>query len=296
MTRNMGDLSLDADQYLDHLRAERGMSAHTLDAYARDLRFFAARWGAQEPTLDMLRDLFDEAAALGLGPRSRARMLSALRGFFKFRVREGLAKENPVDLLASPKLPRTLPRTLSEAEIERLLAAPDRATAQGLRDAAMLQVLYATGVRVSELVKLEAVNLRLDEGYLIVFGKRGKERPVPVGRAANEAVRAYLETARSALLGERTSPHLFVTRRGGAMTRQAFWKLLKIYARAAAVRTPFSPHTLRHSFATHLLAHGADLRSVQIMLGHADLTTTQIYTHVTRERLRQIHKLHHPRA
>lgn len=293
---SMGDLNLDADQYLDHLRAERGMSAHTLDGYARDLRFFTARAGAGEPTAETVRNVLAAAEEAGLGPRSRARLLSALRGFFKFRIREGLAKENPCDLLASPRLPRTLPKTLSEKEVDRLLAAPDLAAPQGLRDAAMLQIIYATGMRVSELTGLEMANLRLDEGYLIVFGKRAKERPIPVGKAANEAVRAYLQQARSLLLGEHASPHLFVTRRGKAMTRQAFWKLLKGYAAKAEVRTPFSPHTLRHSFATHLLARGADLRSVQIMLGHADLTTTQIYTHVTRERLRQIHKQHHPRA
>jgi integrase/recombinase XerD len=292
----MGNLDLDVDQYLDHLRAERGLSAHTLDGYARDLRFFAARAGAGEPTAATVRAVLDTAADAGLGARSRARMLSALRGFFKFRIREGLATESPADLLASPKLPRTLPRTLSENEIDKLLAAPDRATPLGLRDAAMFQVLYATGMRVSELTGLEMGNLRLDEGYLVVFGKRSKERPIPIGKAANGAVRAYLAAARSLLLGEQASPHLFVTRQGGAMTRQGFWKLLKSYAVRAGIRTKFSPHTLRHSFATHLLAHGADLRSVQIMLGHADLTTTQIYTHVTRERLRQIHKEHHPRA
>lgn len=286
----------DIDLYLDHLRAERGLSAHTLEGYARDLRTWAHTLPAGEPELDDLRRALGRAAESGLGARSRARMISALRGYYKFRVREGMVRENPVELLELPRLTRGLPKTLGEGEVERLLSAPNQAQALGLRDYAMFQVLYATGVRVSELVTLELVNLRLDEGYLVVFGKRGKERPVPLGREANAALRTYLENGRRSLLGERASPYVFVTKLGGPMTRQAFWKLLKRYALKAAIRTNFSPHTLRHSFATHLLAHGADLRSVQIMLGHADLTTTQIYTHVTRERLRQVHAEFHPRA
>lgn len=286
----------DLDLYLDHLRAERGLSPHTLEGYARDLAFFAEIFGAGEPDLAALREAVQRAAAAGLGARSRARMISALRGYYKFRLREGLVRDNPVELLELPKTPRGLPKTLSEAEVERLLAAPSLDEPRGRRDAAMLQVLYATGVRVSELVGLELANLRLDEGYLIVFGKRAKERPVPLGREANAALRGYIETDRPTLLGPRPSPYVFVTRRGGPMTRQAFWKLLRGYALKAAIATRFSPHTLRHSFATHLLSHGADLRSVQIMLGHADLTTTQIYTHVSRERLRRIHADYHPRA
>lgn len=286
----------DIDLYLDHLRAERGLSAHTLEGYARDLRYWGAALPGGEPALDDLRDALGKMSERGLGPRSRARMISALRGYYKFRVREGMLRENPVELLELPKLTRGLPKTLGEGEVERLLSAPVQDSARGQRDYAMLQVLYATGVRVSELVSLELVNLRLDEGYLVVFGKRAKERPVPLGREANAALRAYLEGGRRLLLGEHASPYVFVTKLGRPMTRQAFWKLLKGYALKAAIRTTFSPHTLRHSFATHLLAHGADLRSVQIMLGHADLTTTQIYTHVTRERLRQVHQEFHPRA
>ncbi len=290
-------LSEQVDLYLDHLRAERGLSRHSLEAYARDLQFYLrAVEGRGEPDAADLRGLLDAAAESGLGARSRARMLSALRGFYRFRLREGMIVANPVDLLDAPKLSRHVPRVLSEAEVDRLLSAPSGDTALGLRDRAMLQVLYATGLRVSELVNLELTGLRLDEGYLIAFGKRAKERPVPLGRDANAAVRDYLAGSRGEILRAHQSPHVFVTARGGPMTRQAFWKLLKQYAVKAEIRTPFSPHTLRHSFATHLLAHGADLRSVQLMLGHADLTTTQIYTRVARERLKRLYDEAHPRA
>lgn len=286
------------DLYLEHLRAERGLSAHSLEAYSRDLDFLLGHLPSleQEPSLENMRAVIDQAGDAGLAPRSRARMISALRGFFKFRLRENLTLNNPMELLRFPLLKRGLPKVLSESEVERLLAAPSGDTALGVRDRAMLQVLYATGLRVSELINLELGNLRLDEGYLIAFGKRSKERPVPLGKTANAAVREYMEVRRQPLLGDHQSPYLFVTARGGPMTRQRFWKMLKGYALQGEIRTAFSPHTLRHSFATHLLAHGADLRSVQLMLGHADLTTTQIYTHITRERLRLVHETYHPRA
>lgn len=286
------------DLYLEHLRAERGLSSHSLEAYARDLEFLLQHLPAveQEPELDTIRTVMERAGEAGLAPRSRARMISAMRGFFKFRLRENMTCNNPMELLRFPRLKRGLPKVLSESDVELLLAAPPAHTALGARDLAMLQVLYATGLRVSELISLEIGNLRLDEGYLIAFGKRSKERPVPLGKNANAAVREYMEGARQFLLGAQQSASLFVTARGGPMTRQRFWKLLKGYALQAGIRTPFSPHTLRHSFATHLLAHGADLRSVQLMLGHADLTTTQIYTHITRERLRLVHETYHPRA
>ena len=285
------------DNYLDHLRAERGLSGHTLDSYGRDLQFFLRHIDPErEPVLDDLRNVIHAAAEAGLSPASRARLISALRGFYKFRLREKWITENPVELLDSPKLARKVPRVLSEEEVEVLLAAPNVDTTLGARDAAMLQVLYATGLRVSELISLELPNLRLDEGYLIVYGKRSKERPVPLGSTANQAVRDYLSAARLLLLGERQSTYVFVTKRGQPMTRQGFWKLLRGYSLQSGIRVSFSPHTLRHSFATHLLAHGADLRSVQMMLGHADLTTTQIYTHVARERLRHLYDAFHPRA
>ncbi len=292
-------LAEQVDIYLDHLRAERGLSAHTLEAYARDLGFFLRHLQTEsEPNLAELRAVFDAADEAGLTARSRARLLSALRGFYRFRLREKWITENPLDLIDAPKLPRGLPKALSEDDVETLLSAPETASPLGMRDYAMLQVLYATGLRVSELVHLEMTNLRLDEGYLIVMGKRSKERPVPLGTQANIALREYLASSRPLLLAEHgSSPFVFVTQRtGGAMTRQGFWKLLRGYALKTGIRASFSPHTLRHSFATHLLAHGADLRSVQLMLGHVDLTTTQIYTHVTRERLRGIYDTAHPRA
>lgn len=292
-----GRVEQDIDLYLDFLRAERGLSLHSLEAYARDLRFLLVRLPAgSTPTTEDVRKVLDGAVEAGLSPRSRVRMISAWRGFFRYRLREKAAAGNPMELIDLPKLKRGLPKVMSEDDVERLLSSPDVSKVQGVRDAAMLQLLYATGLRVSELVNLEAGQLRLDEGYLIAFGKRSKERPVPLGKVANQAVREYLGGARALLLGQRASRFLFVTSRGTAMTRQGFWKLLRGYALKAGIRGRFSPHTLRHSFATHLLGHGADLRSVQLMLGHADLTTTQIYTHVTRERLKQVYDQFHPRA
>jgi len=219
----------------------------------------------------------------GLAPRSRARLLSALRGFFKFMVRDSHLRESPVANLTSPRLRRQLPSVLSVAEVERLLARPNPKLPLGQRDAAMLELLYGTGLRVSE-------------GFLVVLGKGSKERIVPVGEAATEAVRSYLLESRPRLLKGRMTETLFVTNRGAAMTRQGFWKLIKKYGREAGLKQELTPHTLRHSFATHLLERGADLRSVQMMLGHADISTTQIYTHVARERLREVHKKYHPRA
>lgn len=285
------------DLYLDHLRVERGLSAHTLDAYARDLVFFLQHVPEnREPTAEQLRGVIHAAAQAGLSARSRARLLSAMRGFYKFRLRERIISENPLDLLDAPRLDRTVPRVLSEEEVERLLGAAAGQTPREMRDRAMLQLLYATGVRVSELVGLPITALHLDEGYILAFGKRAKERPIPIGSEANQALREYLAGARQELLGACTSAYLFIARRGRPMTRQGFWKLLQSYARKAGIRTAFSPHTLRHSFATHLLAHGADLRSIQLMLGHADLSTTEIYTRVARERLRDVYRATHPRA
>ncbi len=291
-------LTDEIDAYLEHLQLERGLSKLTLEAYRRDLGFLVESIdkGQTDLSSDDLRACVARAVEVGLAPRSRARLLSAVRGLCKFRVREGFSSVDPSEQVDRPKIAPKLPRYLSEAEVEKLLSAPDTGEPRGVRDLAMLHMLYATGLRVSELVNVEAVNLRLDDGYVIVFGKRGKERPVPLGREANAAIREYLSHARGILIGENHSPFAFVTRLGKPMTRQGFWKLLGQYARKADIRTPFSPHTLRHSFATHLLAHGADLRSVQLMLGHTDLSTTQIYTHVTRERLRQVHKEFHPRS
>jgi integrase/recombinase XerD len=223
-------------------------------------------------------------------------MLSALRGFFKFMLRDSHLRESPVANLASPRLRRQLPVILSVAEVERLLARPNLELPLGQRDTAMLEVLYGTGLRVSELVALTMGRVNLEVGFLVVLGKGSRERIVPAGEVATEAVRSYVKEARPLLLKGRTTETLFVTNRGAAMTRQGFWKLLKKYGREAGLKKKLSPHILRHSFATHLLERGADLRSVQMMLGHADISTTQIYTHVARERLREVHKKYHPRA
>jgi integrase/recombinase XerD len=225
-----------------------------------------------------------------------ARWLVAVRRFYAWLVAEGMVAENPTTHLESPRPWRSLPKVLASVEVEALLAAPDREKPLGARDSAMLEVLYATGMRVSELVGLRLRDLHLDAGYLRCIGKGSKERIIPLGAEARTALHRYLDGARDALLGATTSNGLFLNRRGGSLTRQGFWKILKGHGRKAGIRTPFSPHTLRHSFATHLLENGADLRSVQVMLGHSDISTTQIYTHVNRERLRRLYRDFHPRA
>jgi integrase/recombinase XerD len=232
----------------------------------------------------------------GRSARSVARWLVAARRFFTYLVDEGVRTENPTAHLELPKAWRALPKVMSFDEVEALLAAPDRAEPRGLRDAAMLELLYATGLRVSELVGLKLGDIQLDAGYLRCMGKGSKERVVPMGAQADASLRAYLSNGRPEILGKRRGDALFVNVRGGPLSRQGFWKILKAYARTAGIRTPVSPHTVRHSFATHLLENGADLRSVQIMLGHADISTTQIYTHVNRERLRRLYRDFHPRA
>lgn len=229
-------------------------------------------------------------------PRTTARLLSSVRRFYQHQVREGRLHADPSALIDAPKLGRPLPKTLSEAEVEALLAAPAVDDALGLRDRAMLELIYASGLRVSELVGLAVHQLNLRQGVVRVFGKGAKERLVPLGEEAAGWLERYLRDARPALLDGAPSDALFVTRRGGGMTRQAFWHLIKRYARRVGVRTELSPHTLRHSFATHLLNHGADLRAVQMLLGHHNLSTTQIYTYVARERLKDVHAAHHPRG
>ena len=229
-------------------------------------------------------------------PWARASRLSALKRFYRHCLREGRKADDPTLTIEPPRLPRALPKSLTEADVEALLAAPDTNTALGQRDRAMLEMLYAAGFRVSELVQLPVAAVSLDMGVVRIFGKGAKERLVPVGELALDWLKTYLRQARPALLGPRASEALFVTARGGAMTRQAFWYLIRRYARQAGITAPLSPHTLRHAFATHLLNHGADLRVVQMLLGHADISTTQIYTHVARERLKQLHARHHPRG
>lgn len=289
------------DAFLEHLVVERGLAQNSLEAYRRDLSrytgYLTAR-GKQVITLDRaevpryLLLLREE----GLSPRSVARHLSAIRQFHRFLVREGHAGEDPTSHLESPRPWRRLPTVLSSEEVDRLLASGPPTTPQGLRDRAMLEVLYASGLRVSELVGLRLADLNLAAGILQVLGKGSKERLVPLGDAAADSLRAYLADGRPKLERRRASLHLFLGRHGRGLTRQMFWQLLKRYARAAGITKPVTPHTLRHSFATHLLERGADLRSVQLMLGHADIGTTQIYTHLTRAHLKAIYDKHHPRA
>lgn len=286
--------------YLAVLLVERGLAANSVAAYRRDLEAFG-RWLAARG-LDAgacerahLRRYLTDLRGRGLAARSAARALAALRGLYRYMVERGAISQDPTLELESPKLMRSLPRFLSSEEVEGLMGAPDVATTLGLRDRAMLETLYATGVRVSELVGLTSGQLRLDPGYVRVWGKGNKERVVPVGSQARRWLQQYLDKARPAL-DKRRQDELFLTVRGGGMTRQCFWHLLKRYGRAAGITTHLSPHVLRHSFATHLLEHGADLRAVQAMLGHADISTTEIYTHITRERLRSLYDSKHPRA
>ena len=283
------------DRYLDHLKVERNVSAHTIAAYARDLTQLFRHLepaGVTDPArvkAQHLTGFFLERARAGSAGRSRARTLSAVRGFFRFLVAEREIAADPTAVLESPRIARKLPEVLSLAEVDRLLAAPDRATPRGLRDAAMIETLYATGLRVSELVKLRVDDVDLTVGCVRATGKGRKQRLVPLGAQAVELLQQYLDAAR---------PHgaLFPSRLGRPMTRQGFWKLLAAHARAAGITTALYPHRLRHSFATHLLARGADLRAVQAMLGHAAVSTTQIYTHVSRARRLELYKKHPPRA
>lgn len=288
------------DAFCDALWLEDGLSRNTLDSYRRDLAQFA-RW-----LDDRSRDLHAAGAAdiqeylahrfRTTKATSAARLLSSLKRFYRHTLREGRIKADPTLNIDAPKLPRSLPKSLTEQDVEALLSAPAVATPVGLRDRAMLEMLYASGLRVSELVTLKVAQVSLDMGVVRVLGKGSKERLVPLGEEALSWVNRYLAESRPALLGKRTSTDLFVTGRAAAMTRQAFWHLIKRYTLLAGIRTPVSPHTLRHAFATHLLNHGADLRVVQLLLGHSDISTTQIYTHVARERLKQLHSRHHPRG
>ncbi len=287
------------ERFADALWLERGLSTHTLAAYQSDLRHLA-RWLPRGLLAADRSDLQDYLAALvtgaGARPRTSARRLSSLRQFYRWAVREHLLEEDPSALIEAPRLGRPLPASLTEGEVEALLAAADIATPEGLRDRCMLEVLYATGLRVSELVGLRGDQVGLAQGVVRVLGKGSKERLVPLGDEALDWLQRFLREGRPALLGERRCEALFPTRRGAGMTRQAFWYRVRKYARAAGIRGHVSPHTLRHAFATHLLNHGADLRVVQLLLGHSSLSTTQIYTHVARERLRALHERHHPRG
>lgn len=290
------------DAFCDALWLENGLAKATLDSYRTDLGQLA-RWldaGQHEALLD-LRDLTLSAFVAHLAAQtkasSQARYLSTLRRFFRWQVARGRLASDPTLKLANPSRPSRLPKVLSEKQVEALLNAPDTGNELGLRDRAMLETLYATGLRVSELVNLKLHEVSLADGVLRAFGKGSKERLVPLGAEAIDWIQNYLDAARLSLLKGQHSDDLFVTARGGAMTRQAFWQLIKRYALQAGIDPArLSPHVLRHAFATHLLNHGADLRVVQLLLGHADITTTQIYTHVARERLKTLHAVHHPRG
>jgi integrase/recombinase XerD len=288
--------------FLTHVKVEKGLSANTVAAYRRDLAKFNAFAERRKLTLLCVSrdDLVDFLAGMyreKLESRTVARHLVTLRNFFRFAQIQDLIKADPSLNLESPKIRRTLPGYLRLEEVERLLAEPDAKTALGLRDRAMLEVLYSTGLRVSELIGLRVTDLDAKVGCIRCIGKGDKERIVPAGRKALGMVEKYLRDARPKLLGKRVSgPALFVNRRGDSLSRVGVWKILSAYGRRAGLRVALTPHMLRHSFATHLLERGADLRSVQLMLGHADISTTQIYTHVVEERLKQIYKAHHPRA
>ncbi len=290
------------DIFLNYLIVEKGLSANTLDAYGRDLsryvEFLRSRAVdcPEQVSIALIRDFLDFLKKTGLAPSSRARTLVSLRSFHRFLLAEGYATDNPVSRIRAPRTLNLLPRSLSPEEVECLLAAPAGRDCLDLRDRAMLELLYATGLRVSELVGLRVSDLQLDVGYLTAFGKRRKQRIVPMGEAARGELTVYIAKARPVLNKTGTSPMLFLNRSGNGLTRQGFWKMMKRRARQAGIRANITPHTLRHSFATHLLDNGADLRAVQTMLGHVDISTTQIYTHVTRERLKKMHAQIHPRG
>ncbi|OCX68055.1 site-specific tyrosine recombinase XerD [Acidithiobacillus thiooxidans] len=289
------------DVFLDALWFEKNLGENTLAAYRQDLLQLCSALAEQDADLlsadaGMLARILGQKLQSGAAMRSVARMLSSTRRFYGYALRESWVTHNPSQNLQSPRLARYLPHVLSETQIEALLAAPDQTRPLGLRDAAMLELMYACGLRVSELVNLEMRQLDLSADLVMVFGKGRKERLVPMGEMAAERIAAYLQNARPQILGERISAAVFVTARGAAMTRQRFWQNIEAYAKVAGIEQSVSPHSLRHAFATHLLNHGADLRSVQLMLGHANLGTTEIYTHVAQARLKALHEKHHPRA
>ncbi|HEY8520876.1 MAG TPA: site-specific tyrosine recombinase XerD [Gammaproteobacteria bacterium] len=289
------------DRFLDAIWMERGLSENTLGAYRADLMALSQRLA--ERGVDLLHarrsDVLDYIAwrvENGAKPRSTARQLSSFRRFYRYLLREGVLTEDPTAQIAMPKIGRSLPQSLTEEEVEALLNAPAVNDPLGHRDRAMLEVLYATGVRVSELINLRMNQINLNQGVLRIVGKGDRERLIPLGDQAQDWVREFVEGPRIEILLERQTDYLFPTRRGDRMTRQAFWHIIKRYAKKAGIKKKLSPHTVRHAFATHLLNNGADLRVVQLLLGHSDVSTTQIYTHVARERMKEIHSRHHPRG
>ncbi len=291
------------DRFADGLWLNDGLARNTLVSYRRDVGQLA-NWLHQHSEIgllqassaDLQRHLAWQVGTRHAKPRTTSRLVSSLKRFYQFALREGLRADDPAADLDSPRIPRSLPKSLSEAEVEALLGAPDVSTAPGLRDRAMLETLYASGLRVSELVGLKTVQASLDMGVIRVLGKGAKERLTPLGEEAVDWIARYQRESRPALLGTRKADGLFLSSRGAPMSRQAFWALVKRHALTAGIQRAISPHTLRHAFATHLINHGADLRVVQMLLGHADISTTQIYTHVARERLKSLHRKHHPRG
>jgi integrase/recombinase XerD len=289
------------ETFLDALWAERGLSENTLKSYRYDLTMLAQhlksrRCGLQTASREDLLNFLATQVQAGRSPRSLSRYLSGMRQLYQWLLREGRIQEDPSALIESPRLGRGLPKALSEQQVEALLEAPDTGSVLGLRDRTMLELMYATGLRVSELITLEAVNLGINQGVVRVMGKGGKERLVPLGEEALSWIQSYLQDARPELLSGADCPMVFVTNRKAGMTRQAFWYAIRKHASNAGISQAVSPHMLRHSFATHLLNHGADLRVVQLLLGHSDLSTTQIYTHIAREGLKKLHSEHHPRG
>ncbi len=285
-------------EFVDYLSIEKRRSPNTAEAYGRDMGKFSAEFQKtplEDISTNQIRDFLLKLRKNGLSARSIARLQSSIRSFYAFLIEEKITDKNPAELLETPKIWQKLPGVLSFEEVDRLISAPDPKTPEGLRDKAMLEVLYAAGVRVSELINLEAAKVNLEMGFILAFGKGSKERLIPIGDAAKQAIEDYMLIARPGFAKGRNIAPLFLTRRGGAMTRQGFWKIIKRYTLIQGINKPVSPHTLRHAFATHLLEGGADLRSVQQMLGHSDISTTQIYTHVMQTRLREIHEKYHPR-
>ncbi len=289
------------DQFLDAIWMERGLSKNTLGAYRADLMTLSRSLAAQEKSIETagksdLLDFIAQRVEGGAKPRSTARQLSSFRRFFGYVLREGLRDDDPTADIAMPRIGRSLPKSLSEDEVDALLEAPNTDEPLGHRDRAMLELLYATGLRVSELINLKQSQINFNQGVLRIVGKGDRERLIPLGDESQRWLREFINGPRMEILLERQTDYLFPTRRGDRMTRQAFWHIIKRYADKAGVRKKMSPHSLRHAFATHLLNHGADLRVVQMLLGHSDLSTTQIYTHVARERLKDLHGKHHPRG
>lgn len=301
MPESIAKISSEVASFLDYATVEKGLASNSIVSYGRDLHKFTAYLQKSNLELDQvrhehIRKFLETLYRQGLSARSVARQLAALRHFFQFLVKEGRLKADPAREVEAPHISHSLPKYLNVEEVEALLSQPDASSPQGLRDRAMLELLYATGMRVSELLSVRWEDFEPNLGIVRCLGKGNKERLIPVGKSALRAVEAYLRHGRSALVKRRELPYLFLNQRGGQLSRVGFWKILGAYGRRAGLRVSLAPHMVRHSFATHLLERGADLRSIQTMLGHSDISTTQIYTHVLKERLRQVYQTHHPRA